>query len=996
MRFAKPGLMAMVMVAALTACSPDIPADTAEPEGLTQADTPAIIIADVTPTAEQQQKLDQLEAAAKAVDAPANPQESKARWQALLDEAYNVYSDPHPELETIKSEIMFADFLMGDIASAPEILERAIPVYAASGDEWRSKQLEAMGNLSVVLEMTGEMDRSRDIVMDVLELRRAEHAQSPYKDMGTITNNASRAQQAAGNYEAALALNAEAIELHESLLTDHPDLADKLAISYANRLLVLHDMGRFAELRRLISPTLSRIDTILPPDHPTRGYAYQTSAGVLDAAGHTAQSEALIRRAVELRRAAFGDEAANTATSRQLMVSILLKTGKAAEALPLARLNRTIFEAAQGQMGREALLSRENIALARYRLGERDAALAELRSLLSQMEAELPPGNIEVLNVRHSLAELLIESAAIGVDGAAAARDALALLDADAAAPETLASRSARVMLKHDSLRALAATRADKEQSADTILADLTPRLYDVALQEVTLGERSGRQDATLRASISAAFAASMERGDADRAIQLFQMRGLTHAGLSASLARAQDAAPDAASRKRLRERQDAVEVRAAARRDYLAALSDGHAANDLGQTVEALNAQIAALDARLKRDGVPLAGDLATLAAIQSGLATDEAVLLTSETRVGIYTLMVLPNAVLFHAANGPPQALRDQITSLRSAIEPGGMDPLTPDAIRQAGLSLSQALLSEAMRDALMNVSRLNVESHGHMARLPVSVLSLDGTDWWADRFAIRYPLSLHPADDVARKAQSDLFIGVGAPSPQTGEDILVADAGAGTPGPILALRSAAEQSAIADLPPLRFARAELTEIAAASRASETIILTGPEATERTLRDQPLSRAGVLAFATHGVLAGELPGLAESALVLALPEPGSVAADNDGLLSASEIAALELDVDWVILSACHSGGGDTSQGDAFSGLTSAFLQAGAETLLVSHWPVRDDAARFITTRTVAMAADDSGRAVALQAAMKALRESDLPDADHPSVWAPMVLVSR
>ncbi|MEH2613204.1 hypothetical protein V1293_005493 [Bradyrhizobium sp. AZCC 1693] len=53
---------------------------------------------------------------------------------------------------------------------------------------------------------------------------------------------------------------------------------------------------------------------------------------------------------------------------------------------------------------------------------------------------------------------------------------------------------------------------------------------------------------------------------------------------------------------------------------------------------------------------------------------------------------------------------------------------------------------------------------------------------------------------------------------------------------------------------------------------------------------------------FATHGLVAGDVKGLAEPALVLSIPkQPNEF---DDGLLTASEVAQLKLNADWVVLS--------------------------------------------------------------------------------------------
>jgi CHAT domain-containing protein len=72
------------------------------------------------------------------------------------------------------------------------------------------------------------------------------------------------------------------------------------------------------------------------------------------------------------------------------------------------------------------------------------------------------------------------------------------------------------------------------------------------------------------------------------------------------------------------------------------------------------------------------------------------------------------------------------------------------------------------------------------------------------------------------------------------------------------------------------------------------------------------------MLHFATHGALAGELAGASEPGLILTPPEAATE--EDDGYLSASEIAQLKLDADWVILSACNTAAGSTMPSTIYS----------------------------------------------------------------------------
>jgi CHAT domain-containing protein len=168
--------------------------------------------------------------------------------------------------------------------------------------------------------------------------------------------------------------------------------------------------------------------------------------------------------------------------------------------------------------------------------------------------------------------------------------------------------------------------------------------------------------------------------------------------------------------------------------------------------------------------------------------------------------------------------------------------------------------------------------------------------------------------------------------------------------------------------------------------------------ETTVKALSDQGrLASYRVVHFATHGLLAGETESVgsgAEPALLLTPPDEATQA--DDGLLTASEVAHLKLNAQWVVLSACNTAGGAKAGAQPLSGLARAFFYAGARSLLVSHWYVDSDAAVKLVTGTFARAKlnPSEGRAEAVRRAMLALIDSS--GGAHPATWAPFVVVGE
>jgi CHAT domain-containing protein len=196
---------------------------------------------------------------------------------------------------------------------------------------------------------------------------------------------------------------------------------------------------------------------------------------------------------------------------------------------------------------------------------------------------------------------------------------------------------------------------------------------------------------------------------------------------------------------------------------------------------------------------------------------------------------------------------------------------------------------------------------------------------------------------------------------------------------------------------LPRLPETAAELRAVAKNLGAPEASIHLRADASESTVKHAALSDYRVVYFATHGLVAGEAKGLAEPSLALTLPKVPSET--DDGLLTASEVAQLKLNADWVVLSACNTIAGDKPGAEALSGLARAFFYAGARALLVSHWAVESNAAMWLTTSTFDIMKSDLtlGRAEALRRAMLAyMNDAKDPRNAYPALWAPFVIVGE
>lgn len=177
-----------------------------------------------------------------------------------------------------------------------------------------------------------------------------------------------------------------------------------------------------------------------------------------------------------------------------------------------------------------------------------------------------------------------------------------------------------------------------------------------------------------------------------------------------------------------------------------------------------------------------------------------------------------------------------------------------------------------------------------------------------------------------------------------------------------------------------PLPETRLEVEEIAQSwTDSTQAVVITGREATEATFKRLAPGKR-ILHLATHGffldpeecrreeVSTRGIGGLETSVrsrrrpsfyqqsplllsgVALAGANRRAVATpqEEDGILMAEEVASLDLrGVEWAVLSACDTGVAGKSRGEGILGLRRAFQTAGVSTLVISLWPVQDQAAR-------------------------------------------------
>jgi len=535
-----------------------------------------------------------------------------------------------------------------------------------------------------------------------------------------------------------------------------------------------------------------------------------------------------------------------------------------------------------------------------------------------------------------------------------------------------------------------------------------------------------------------------MHDGGFDAAFRAAQSLRLDRNSQARSLAAARAAAPNPQLREAVGRYQQLAE------KLYTVAVNPGGDA-----AVEAqLKDEYAALDKRIQAD-FPEYYKFAAPKPVraleaQNALGDDEGLLTIVPVGDDIYVFAIsslYPQNTAWHRVEYGKPLVKELVGLLRCDIDPeecgrgtggatrGSSDADLSDYVgfdynRNVAFELYELLVQpvahvfEKQQQYGSRTGKIYAVTSGAISALPLSLLLTeaptdDGFDssgtilrdapWLGNRFTFAYlPSVADLRAEPQGRSRDGGFAGYG--DPLLSEPSAAGDGNKG--GAMLfqasrgATRPLADPRALKSLESLPGAEAELDAIAGLF-PGRSKLLTKAFATEPRVRsDAALSTAGVVLFSTHGVLPDPANGIAEPGLVMTPPEVAT--SDDDGLLSSSEAATLQLAADLLVLSACNTASaGNLAGADSLSGLARSFIFAGAGSVYASHWRVSDEITKELMVLAIDYAETDPtlSRSSALAKAMTAIRTGKREDGSeieswnldwaHPSSWAPFVAIT-
>ena len=330
---------------------------------------------------------------------------------------------------------------------------------------------------------------------------------------------------------------------------------------------------------------------------------------------------------------------------------------------------------------------------------------------------------------------------------------------------------------------------------------------------------------------------------------------------------------------------------------------------------------------------------------------------------------------ASVFFAPLGPASSIEPLVSEWRKTASgentSGMMTRDRAEALYVAAAGRLRSAVWDPIEAHIADARQIFVVPDGTLNLVNLAALTDRQGRFFVERDAVIHYLS----------TERDVVVGPGGSKSQ-GSLLAVGNPAFDEGGPPSRAQPATMRSACEPAGPARFGNLpgslgevnEISQLWPRSSTNAVTVLSGSTASETAVK-KALTGRRVLHFATHGFFISDAcppdgsrsGGVARSSAAARFAEEGrenplllsglafaganrrnAALDEDDGILTAEEVAALNLNgVEWAVLSACDTGLGEIRAGEGVFGLRRAFQVAGARTVIMSLWPVDDQATR-------------------------------------------------
>jgi CHAT domain-containing protein/Tfp pilus assembly protein PilF len=851
----------------------------------------------------------------------------------------------------------------GDYPKAESALQRALTIRESTSGPESSDAFTMLVSLGGLYFDMGELDKAEQF------MQRAKIIQGkvPNLDQGRVIalfNNFALVYYAKGEYDAAEQDFERAIASEQQVFgPDDSNVADTLI----NLAALYQAMGDYLKMESAGQRALAIYEKVLDPDSPDIGNTVLSLGNARYLRGDIEHAAPLYQRALQIYEKALGPEHPLVALALNNLAEVYHDRREFVQAEPLYLRSLAIREKKLGELHADVGQSLNNLGNLYRDQGEYKRAEEFYNRALATREKALGPEHPDVVS---TLSHLSLMYMAKGDFAEAQRFQSRAITISERNAALNLSSGSERQKLAYlDSL----SEQLDRAVTLNVKLAPENAAACDLAL--TTILQRKGRVQDVLSASL-----VSLHRLLNSEDAKLLDRFNET----TAQLSRLVLAGPQQLTAEEFQQRN-----------------------KELNEQREQLEAEIARRSAPFRAQSQPV-----TIDTVRSALPDNAALLefvsyrplspkgITAKERYGAprYVCYVIRNqGEIRWRELGGTKEVDGAVQALRQALR----DPQRKDT-QQLARALDEAVM-QPVRALLGDATQLLVSPDGELNLVPFAALVDEHGRYLIQRYSFTYLTSGRDLlrMRVARESQSGPLV---VANPSFGEQAMKET-------PVAVARNSTSTHSLTDT---YFAPLAATENEARSIQTlfpDATVLTGMKATETAVKQVAAPR--ILHLATHGFFLDDAPAVA---IARDVSTPRALASESnpggsienpllrsglafaganlrngkgeDGILTALEASGLNL---WgtklVVLSACDTGVGAVRSGEGVYGLRRAFTLAGAESLVMSLWPISDFTTRTLMTSYYQNLKQGMGRGEALrQVQLDMLKKNPKL---HPFYWA-------
>jgi len=824
-----------------------------------------------------------------------------------------------------------------------------------------------LNNLGTLYDVTGQPKLAEQYFLRALAMREKLFAPDSM-DLAATLNGLGTFYYRKSEYEKSESAFLRATAIAEKNLgPDHPIVA----ILIGNLASMYEEQGRVDEAIALHLRELDIGEKTLGPEHPDVATTLNNLGITYLGKQDLEKAEPMFRRALAISEKILGPEHPDVANALNNVAAIYMKTKRYEEALPLQERALAIHTKSFGAKHPMVATTLRTLAGVHASLNRFDSAEALIDQAIEIQRAVYGENHPELVATYSTKAGFYFQAKRYqaSLEMMRTATDILRRRFSDDSAAVMVEQKAQRsTFLKH--LEALSYVAGDDDLPEELVAEGFT-------IAQLSRASSVGRSVAQM----SARFAQGSDE--------------------LSTLVRKQQDTRDALSRTE--KSLFSTLLQPTDKRDLVA---EAALQKNMEATRADLRQQEKILSQRFPEYGALVSPAPIDLKQLQALLSESEAVVAYAVGEKRSFAWVIRRDGADFESLDISARDIEQQVKFLRNKLQPndrGELPEMTP-----ATSSRLYRQIFAPLESSLTGVKRIFLIPDAALQSLPFGILGAGDAaapEWLATRYAFATLPSVSALRALRHFSKpvfgKEPFIGFGDPvldgesGNQRGLSAgkLFVTRGLDSKAATVSGTGVVDVAVLRKASPLPDTAEELKSLSRSLKGSSDAIYLQAKATETRVKQMDLRQYRFVGFSTHGVMAGEMAGVAEPGLILTPPENGTL--QDDGYLSASEVAQLKLNADWVLLSACNTAAPDGTPGaEGLSGLAKAFFYAGTRSLLVSNWQVSSEATQKLMSDTMKLyvGASGPGKPEALQGAMLSMMNSK--EYRHPFFWAAFVVV--